>query len=210
VAIRAPAVVDTNSCAASIMQDLCRYPSRSIEPLRNDLIPSLYKHENLTLAGTTSITGTGNALDHAISGNSGNNKLGGGDGNDTLTGGLGADVLTGGAGADHFRYIYTGDSEPTWGVDLIADFDRAQGDKIDLSTIDTTPAYQGNGAFHFIGTAAFSGARGELRYEVRSNGDAYAYGDVYGIGTGFDSDGVADFVIHLRGVTSLQATDFIL
>jgi Ca2+-binding RTX toxin-like protein len=47
--------------------------------------------ENLTLLGTASISGTGNALDNLLTGNSGNNTLNGGAGADTLVGGLGND-----------------------------------------------------------------------------------------------------------------------
>jgi VCBS repeat-containing protein len=48
--------------------------------------------ENLTLIGTKSINGTGNALDNALTGNIGNNILDGGAGNDTLIGGAGNDT----------------------------------------------------------------------------------------------------------------------
>ncbi len=48
--------------------------------------------ENLTLTGTGSINGTGNALDNVMTGNAGNNTLDGGAGNDTLIGGAGNDV----------------------------------------------------------------------------------------------------------------------
>src|SRR5689334_14736518 len=56
--------------------------------------------ENLTLTGTASISGTGNAFSNVITGNSGNNILSGLDGNDTLSGGDGNDSLKGGGGAD--------------------------------------------------------------------------------------------------------------
>ncbi len=65
--------------------------------------------ENLTLTGSGTIDGTGNALANVITGNSGNNELdgeagadtlNGGDGNDVLVGGSGADVLNGGVGND--------------------------------------------------------------------------------------------------------------
>ncbi len=48
--------------------------------------------ENLTLTGSDSLDGTGNALNNRITGNSGNNRLDGGIGIDTLVGGLGNDT----------------------------------------------------------------------------------------------------------------------
>jgi Ca2+-binding RTX toxin-like protein len=47
--------------------------------------------ENLTLAGTANINGSGNALDNVIIGNGGNNVLDGGAGADTMIGGAGND-----------------------------------------------------------------------------------------------------------------------
>lgn len=69
--------------------------------------------ENLTLAGSAHLNGTGNTLANVITGNSGNNILNGGagndilnggNGNDTLRGGLGSDTLNGGAGSDTVVY----------------------------------------------------------------------------------------------------------
>jgi Ca2+-binding RTX toxin-like protein len=62
--------------------------------------------ENLTLAGTSALSATGNTLANVITGNSAANTLNGLHGNDTLDGGLGDDTLLGGAGND----IYVVDS----------------------------------------------------------------------------------------------------
>jgi Ca2+-binding RTX toxin-like protein len=57
--------------------------------------------ENLTLTGSSAISGTGNALDNVLIGNSGSNTLTGNGGNDTLDGGsAGTDKLKGGTGDD--------------------------------------------------------------------------------------------------------------
>jgi len=58
--------------------------------------------ENLTFTGTSGLSGTGNALDNALTGNSGANRLTGGAGNDTLNGGTGNDTLVGGTGNDTY------------------------------------------------------------------------------------------------------------
>ena len=58
--------------------------------------------ENLDLAGTANLNGTGNALNNSITGNASANILNGGAGNDTLNGGLGADTMIGGLGNDSY------------------------------------------------------------------------------------------------------------
>ena len=65
--------------------------------------------ENLTLTGTSAISGTGNALDNAVAGNSAVNTLTGGSGNDTLDGGAAADTLLGGLGDDIYVVDHGGD-----------------------------------------------------------------------------------------------------
>lgn len=56
--------------------------------------------EHLTLLGSLSINGVGNALDNMIAGNGADNRLNGLDGNDVLSGGAGNDTLNGGNGDD--------------------------------------------------------------------------------------------------------------
>jgi hypothetical protein len=56
--------------------------------------------------------------------------------------------------------------------------------------------------FSFIGTGAFSGKAGELRYQ-EVQGAVFVEGDTNG-------DGNADFVLHIEDGQPLLATDFIL
>jgi Ca2+-binding RTX toxin-like protein len=58
--------------------------------------------ENLTLTGTSTINGTGNAFNNVIEGNNANNTLSSGSGSDTLTGGDGVDTLIGANGNDFY------------------------------------------------------------------------------------------------------------
>lgn len=92
------------------------------------LAPSL---ENLELYGAA-LRGTGNSAGNALTGNANANVLSGLGGGDILDGGLGADTLTGGAGADIFTFTATDGAS-----DTVTDFNRAQGDKIDIADLLT-------------------------------------------------------------------------
>ena len=157
----------------------------------------------------------------------GDDTLRGGGGNDRLSGGHGADVLVGGAGADVFSFgthvpfntnsvtpdIFVLDSGVGEGArDAIRDFAQGE-DVIDLSLLlnlahrflDVDESYE------FIGTAAFTGERAQVRYAVEGDrtvvqldGAAFLSGAVTGV------DGVADAEIELRGAYALQANDFVL
>ncbi len=87
--------------------------------------------ENLDLSGAA-IRGTGNASANIITGNANANILNGVGGSDTLDGGIGSDTLTGGAGADIFTFTATDGAS-----DTVTDFNRVQGDKIDISDLLT-------------------------------------------------------------------------
>lgn len=62
----------------------------------------------------------------------GNDRLFGGAGNDVLVGGAGSDRLEGGTGADRFVFEQTRGI----GLDTLVDFDRGEGDRIDLAAFD--------------------------------------------------------------------------
>ncbi|MFV0300375.1 MAG: calcium-binding protein [Paracoccus sp. (in: a-proteobacteria)] len=188
-------------------------------------------HENLTLwSGTAARVGNGNALKNTIDGNAldnvlrgmggkddlrgrggndilfGNNgrdSLTGDGGNDTLAGGAGGDFLSGGGGADRFVFLTPSDSRTALSArDVIGDFSRAQGDRIDLSQIDARSTVAGNQAFSFIGSAAFDGSAGQLRVQA-ADGGRLVLGDVNG-------DGTADFSLFLDDPLNLTASCFLL
>ena len=101
--------------------------------------------------GTDTITNVeglrGTAFDDGLEGDNGANSLAGLAGNDTLTGGGGDDTLTGGGGIDRMRggsgsdtFQFDRATDSSWDArDIILDFSRADGDRIDLSAIDARP-----------------------------------------------------------------------
>jgi Ca2+-binding RTX toxin-like protein len=145
----------------------------------------------------------GDSGSNLLTGGSGNDVLNGGGGNDVLFGGAGADDLVGGAGADTFVFKALDDTTvSSVGRDTIFDFSGTAGDRIDVSAIDANTATSGDQAFTYVGTAAFTGKAGELRY-VKGASDTYVYGDVNG-------DARADFAIHLDDAVSLSKGYFVL
>lgn len=65
--------------------------------------------ENLTLTGSSAISGTGNVANNTLNGNSGNNTLTGNEGDDWLDGKSGSDTMRGGLGNDTYVVAQTGD-----------------------------------------------------------------------------------------------------
>lgn len=147
-------------------------------------------------AGNDRLIGAGG--NDTLSGLDGNDTLDGGAGNDWLFGGAGRDELTGGTGADLFTFLTLADSTPGSARDVITDFSRTQGDRIDLAAIDANGRLSGDQAFAFIGGGAFTRVAGQLRF---AGGVVQA--DVNG-------DARADFEIIIQGVSSLLTADFIL
>lgn len=145
----------------------------------------------------------GGAGTDAIYGGSGNDTLVGGSGTDTIYAGTGHMVMVGGSGADTFVFGPGG----TGGLlattaDVIQRFRPGLGDMIDLSAFDSQLPLAAGGHLNFIGTAAFSGHAGELRYDVTGTSVALT-GDLTGAGT-------ASFMIVLTGTASLAATQLVL
>ncbi|MGK9167728.1 hypothetical protein KXR53_15590 [Inquilinus limosus] len=144
--------------------------------------------------------GTGEDL---LKGGAGADNLKGGLGQDVLIGGAGTDIMSGGDDADMFRFAAASESTVGGGRDIVYDFIRVEGDKIDLSAIDANAAVAGNQAFTFIGDQAFHNVAGELRFVVGEFTSGSVVGDTNG-------DGRADFEIFVRTHTVLEASDFVL
>ncbi|BEV02391.1 M10 family metallopeptidase C-terminal domain-containing protein [Novosphingobium olei] len=144
------------------------------------------EYMNLSIAyGTTIENATGGSARDVIWGNEVANVLKGMGGDDVLNGFEGKDTLYGGAGADVFQFHIAEKG------DTIADFVSGT-DKIDLTHIGST--VDGTGAdLTWIGSAAFSGVAGQLRFAgghlmADLNGDKVADFDVTVSSTVLQSD----------------------
>ena len=195
--------------------------------------------ENLTLTGSNSFSGEGNAKNNVINGNvasnhlfgwdgddtirgggsddlthggAGNDKLYGDAGNDTLVGGTGFDTMSGGTDRDTF--VFNAPNESPWSQpDLITDFTRGL-DKISVQSIDANVTTSGNEAFSWIGTAPFTNLNGSGFYQPAQlryflGNDTNGSPVTYVEGN-TDFNHDSNFVIKIQGHLSLTATDFIL
>lgn len=154
----------------------------------------------------------GDAGNDTLYGEAGNDRLYGGGGDDVMYGGGGINTFEGGAGRDRLfgggradTFLYRTEDFAAGvaaSMDDISGFYGRQGDRIGLTAVDANSATAVVDRFRFIGTAAFHGVAGELRYEVRG-GDSYVMGDT-------DGDGKADLMIRVLGVGRMTADDFIL
>ncbi|OQX36979.1 MAG: hypothetical protein B0D91_07865, partial [Oceanospirillales bacterium LUC14_002_19_P2] len=93
---------------------------------------TLIDDTSIRIANEVNLSGSGS--DDVILGTDGKDDIQAGAGNDIIIGGDGDDLLTGGTGADVFRFK-SGDEGTTAApaFDVIEDFNRAEGDVLDLS-----------------------------------------------------------------------------
>jgi Ca2+-binding RTX toxin-like protein len=152
---------------------------------------------------TVPINLTGNEFDNIVYGNDGSNALAGGAGNDTLIGRYGMDSLTGGTGADTFVWQTIIDSGVVGGsVDVVTDFNRAEGDLIDLAGIDADIAAAGDQAFTSVQVGGVFTAPGQII--VQNNGvDTFLLLNT-------NADGLADMIIQVQGLHAFDASWFAL
>lgn len=183
----------------------------SLNGVQSQIFDGAAGNDRLIL-GTGDDTGLGGGGNDLINGDAGNDRLLGNDGDDSLIGGIGHDVLKGGLGADHFTFVYMeAEFAGSPGADRVVDFSSAEGDKIDLSPIDARAGQPSQQAFTFLGTDAFTGQQGEVRYEVSAKGVTLIAWD--GVLQGNADTGHFEpiyLTVFLQGVTSLTEQDFIL
>jgi len=172
--------------------------------------------------GTGNATGNlliGNAAGNALSGLAGADTLRGEGGEDSLAGGLGADLIEGGAGADTieggnaadtliggegadiFRFADRTDSYGTTRRDVIEGFVRGE-DRIMLD-FDANVHRAGGQDFAFTAGAFLPGQPGFVRVEAAGANEVLVLASVNG-------NTAAEFAVLVRGVATLDASDFIL
>lgn len=148
----------------------------------------------------------GSSYNDQLYGAGGDDTLEGGYGNDVLVGGDGVDTLRGGPGADHFGW--TASSESGAGVgnrDVVLDFSKADGDKLDLSGITQQIYVLGqDGAFSASGQAELIWVTYNTAADSPDVNEAVVSIDLSG-------NGSADFEIELRDFdyTTLNISDFV-
>ena len=110
--------------------------------------------------------------------------------------------MTGGDDRDVFQFRIASDFNATRGsADVITDFDQSLNERIQLNAVDANINTGTNDDFEWISSNAFSGTAGEMRYQ-QAGGDTFIEGDTNG-------DGIADIMIRLTGLYTLDATDIV-
>ncbi len=114
----------------------------------NDYLDAGAGNDDVVGAGGNDTLIGGSGKDFLL-GDDGSDRLVGDDGNDTLEGGANSDTLTGGSGADGFRFGFTsytsywypfevsGQPTPLPGIDLVEDYNAAEGDQLIISAPDS-------------------------------------------------------------------------
>lgn len=130
----------------------------------------------------------------------GHDEITAGDGDDWMKGGRGADILHGGRGSDWMMGGKRADlfcfeiNDMHYGdIDTIADFKGKRGDRLELLGADATSKLNGVLAWRFIDGGAYSGHRGEIRFD-----DGFLEADI-------DGDRLSDLMVRLEGAKTFKA-----
>ncbi|UPK30674.1 VCBS domain-containing protein [Bradyrhizobium sp. 195] len=152
--------------------------------------------------GSGNDTIKGNDGDDVIYGGSGNDTINGNNGGDTITGGFGADQLTGSNGNDRFAYLFVADSNASQ-FDTVTDFASGT-DKIDLTAL---------GALGFVILALSSTSTVVPAHTIAWLYDSAANETIVYVNATDQTLHVGDsglLEIHLQGIATIDASDFIL
>ncbi len=162
--------------------------------------------ENLTLTGTDSSSGYGNALANKITGNASGNSLAGREGNDTLTGNDGNDYLGGGAGADK---LVGGKGNDDYEVDEIGDQVVESGPATDIDSVFSFITYTlGNDLeeLFLVGDGAIDGTGNSLNNAIEGTDKANVLSGLDGNDSLNGMDG-ADLLLGGTGDDTLGADE---
>lgn len=175
--------------------------------------------ENLTLTGSSNLSGTGNSLSNSLTGNSGVNTLTGGGGSDTLNGGTGGDGMYGGEGDDNYTVDNAADitgEDAGKGTDRVSSsITRTLADHLEDLTLTGSSAINGTGnslnnrIVGNTGANILSGAAG-IDTLIGNAGNDIFYGNTSStVGTEIDTvsyEGTTAAVTFNLGLTTAQAT----
>jgi Ca2+-binding RTX toxin-like protein len=162
--------------------------------------------EQLTLTGSLSIGGTGNALANRLTGNGAANRLAGAAGADTLIGGAGDDTLDGGSGADSMtggagNDRYTVDA----GGDLVIEAAGGGTDQVD-SRIGWRLGSQVEN-LRLTGSAAIDGSGNSLANRLEGNAAANRLDGGAGVDTLVGGAGDDRYVVDQARDLVVEAAD---
>ncbi len=123
-------------------------------------------------------------------------------GSDILFIGAGLYDITALGGTDKFQFLSSAVGPASTTASTFQDISRGVGEQLDLSRIDSIASTLANDAFSFIGTAAFNGTPGQLRWEVQ--------GAVRLIQGNVNNDTTADLTIFVKAKGPVDANWFVL
>ena len=175
-------------------------PAASTQAMTAYVASGLPTGNVLTATSTANVTASGSAPTTMLGGGFAVHLFAGA-GETNFVGGFGAQYLMGGNGANILTYLSMGD-----GGDSVTGFDPAK-DVIDFSHADANLIAPGVQNFTFIGSAPFSGASAEVRYQLNPTKDVtYVEADL----AGDANNATPDFTIILAGLVPLTASNFAL
>ena len=176
--------------------------------------------ENLTLTGTATIDGNGNALANVLRGNAAANMLSGAAGNDTIHGGAGNDRLGGGTGSDRLlgglgddTFVFDTALGPAASRDTVVDFSSTAAGNDDTIMLDDAVF----AALHDPGRASYALDPGQFVAGPDARATLHQAQIVYDTATGalyYDADGIGGQAMvrfaTLSGRPSLAASDIVV